>query len=116
MASPGDPEYVDSFQISSELFSVLGIGLKHGRAFLPEEDRLGATPVVIISDGLWQRLFGGARMRSVSLLFTMKRLTRLWVAPPGFRLNGDEADVLPRSARTHHRCYRIAKGARASMW
>src|SRR6476661_1035693 len=59
IAGPGDPEYVDGFQVSSELFPVLGVRLKHGRVFLPEEDRLGAAPVIIISDSLWQRRFGG---------------------------------------------------------
>src|SRR5438309_5620954 len=58
ISGPGDPEYVDGFQISSELFSILGVRLNHGRVFLPEEDRLGAAPVIIISDGLWRRRFG----------------------------------------------------------
>ncbi len=95
IASPGDPEYVDGFQISSELFSVLGIGLKHGRGFLPEEDRLGATQVVIISDGLWQRRFGGrADAIGKPLVYDEKTYSVVGIAPPGFRLNGDEADVI----------------------
>lgn len=95
IASPGDPEYVDGFQISSELFSVLGVGLKHGRAFLPEEDRLGSAPVVIISDGLWQRRFGGrADVIGKPLVYGEKNYSVVGIAPPGFRLNGDEADVI----------------------
>src|SRR4029077_19584037 len=95
ISSPGDPEYVDGFQISSELFSVLEVGLKHGRAFLPEEDRLGATPVVIISDGLWQRRFGGrADTIGKPLVYEEKTYSVVGITPPGFRLNGDEADVI----------------------
>jgi putative ABC transport system permease protein len=30
-----------------------------GRSFLPEEDRLGASPAVILSHGFWQEHFGG---------------------------------------------------------
>lgn len=94
IASPGDPEYVDGFQISSELFSVLGVGLKHGRAFLPEEDRLGSAPVVIISYGLWQRRFGGrADVIGKPLVYGEKNYSVVGIAPQGFRLNGDEADV-----------------------
>src|SRR5258706_15318162 len=49
ISEPGEAEYVDGHQISSELFAVLGITLFRGRAFLPEEDRAGAVPVIIIS-------------------------------------------------------------------
>jgi hypothetical protein len=94
IAGPGDPEYVDAFEISSDLFSILGVRLKHGRVFLPEEDRLGATPVIIISDSLWQRRFGGrADAIGQPLVYDEKTYAVIGVAPPGFRLNGDEADV-----------------------
>ena len=94
ITGPGDPEYVDAFQISSELFSILGVGLKHGRAFLPEEDRLGSAPAVIISDGLWQRRFGGhADAIGKPLVYDEKTYSVVGIAPPGFRLNGDEADL-----------------------
>ncbi len=57
MSEPGDAEYESGREISPELFSVLGVPLIRGRAFLPDDDRLGAAPVVIISDRLWQRRF-----------------------------------------------------------
>jgi predicted permease len=94
IAGPGDAEYVDGFQVSSELFAILGVGLKHGRAFLPEEDRIGSAPVIIISDGLWQRRFGGrADAIGKSLVFDEKTYSIVGIAPPGFRLNGDEGEV-----------------------
>lgn len=90
----GDSEYVDGFQVSSELFPVLGVNVSQGRAFLAEEDRLGATPVVIISYGLWQRRFGGRTAAiGMPLVFDEKTYTVIGVTPPGFRLNGDEGDV-----------------------
>ena len=55
ISASGEAEYVDAAETSSELFSVLGVPLLKGRAFLPEEDRLGAPPVAIISYELWQR-------------------------------------------------------------
>src|SRR6476646_10024038 len=45
VSEPGEAEYVSGRQISADLFSVLGIDLLRGRAFLSEEDRPGAAPV-----------------------------------------------------------------------
>lgn len=56
----GDPaERVMLALVSRELFEVLGVEPVLGRTFTPEEDRPGATPVVLISHGLWLRRFGG---------------------------------------------------------
>jgi len=94
IAGPGDPEYVDGFQVSSGIFEILGVKFKHGRGFLPEEDRLRSAPVAIISDGLWQRRFGGhADAIGKALVYDEKTYSVVGIAPPGFRLNGDEADV-----------------------
>ncbi|MFW6200195.1 MAG: ABC transporter permease, partial [Gemmatimonadota bacterium] len=40
------------------LFPTLGVEASRGRVFVEEEDRIGAEPVVLISDGLWDRGFG----------------------------------------------------------
>ncbi len=42
LSEPAPAEYVDNFEASSNLFSVLGVPLFRGRGFLPEEDRPGA--------------------------------------------------------------------------
>jgi predicted permease len=89
-----EAEYVDGFQISSELFSVLGVTPSRGRSFLPEEDRIGAVPVMIISDGLWQRLFAGNPAAiGMPLVFEGKSYTVVGIMPPVFRLNEDAGDV-----------------------
>ena len=47
--------------VSNNYFDTLGITLAHGRAFSPEEARLGpAGLVAVISERLWHRQFGGA--------------------------------------------------------
>jgi predicted permease len=90
----GEAEYVDGFQVSSELFSVLGVGFSQGRAFLPEEDRPGAAPVIIIGHSLWQRRYGGSHaVIGMPIVFEGKPRTIVGVAPAGFRLSG-EADAL----------------------
>ncbi len=56
ISEPGEPEYVAGRRISADLFSVLGLPMLQGRAFLSEEDQRGASPVAIISDSLWAPL------------------------------------------------------------
>lgn len=63
VSEPGEAENVDGLLITPNLFSVLGVPLLRGRAFLPEEDRPGAPPVAIIGYRLWQRRFAGTRRR-----------------------------------------------------
>jgi predicted permease len=93
VSEPGDAEYVDGREVSADLFSVLGISVLRGRAFLPEEDRPGASPVVIISHGLWQRRFAGnAAAIGMRLVFDGKPYSVVGILPPGFHL-GDEAAV-----------------------
>jgi predicted permease len=58
VTGPGEPEYVDGIRVSAEWFSVLGVPLQQGRAFRPEEDRLGGAPVIAISSRLWERRYG----------------------------------------------------------
>ncbi|MHC4330840.1 MAG: ABC transporter permease, partial [Planctomycetota bacterium] len=41
--------------VSANYFSALGVTPAFGRAFLPEEERYGAEPVVVISHRTWQR-------------------------------------------------------------
>ena len=53
----GDPERAPAALASREFLPALGMKPIVGRNFLPEEDRPGGPPVVLISHGLWQRRF-----------------------------------------------------------
>lgn len=93
VSAPGDPEHVEGRQISAELFPMLGIVPWCGRGFRPYEDRAGATPVAIISHGLWQRRFASDRAAvGKDLTFDGKGYRVVGVVPPGFQLSG-EADI-----------------------
>jgi len=59
LTGSGQPEEVGGEQVSTSLFSLLGVSPIKGRDFLPEEDQSGGPKVVILSYGLWQRRFGG---------------------------------------------------------
>jgi putative ABC transport system permease protein len=54
----GEPEPVRGMWVSANLFATLGVMPARGRAFSPEEDRVGGAPVVMLSHGLWQRRYG----------------------------------------------------------
>ncbi|HWP44967.1 MAG TPA: ABC transporter permease, partial [Blastocatellia bacterium] len=54
-----EPEQLTGAAVTHEMFSVLGVEPALGRSFRPEEDKQGAERVVVLSHGLWQRLFGG---------------------------------------------------------
>jgi hypothetical protein len=47
--------------ISSGFFEILGVNSLMGRTFTADEDRRGATPTATITEGLWQRKFGGRK-------------------------------------------------------
>jgi predicted permease len=89
----GEAEYVSGRQISSDFFSVLRIGLSQGRAFLADDDRIGAEPVAILGYSFWQRRFAGnpAAIGS-SLVVDGKAFTIVRIAPARFRLEGEEPD------------------------
>ena len=96
ISKPGEPEHVEGREISADLFDVFGIPVSHGRAFLPDEDRIGAPPVAIISDGLWQRRFAGSEAAIGSpLVFDGTPYTIVGIAPAGFQLDGDAEVFTP---------------------
>jgi predicted permease len=60
LSGVGDPESVDGRMVSHTFFGLLGIAPVLGRDFLPDEDVFGgATDVVLLAEGAWQRRFGG---------------------------------------------------------
>jgi predicted permease len=56
----GDAERVPVGQVSAEFFPVLGDKPTMGRFFNADDDRPGASPVIVLGEGFWKRKFGGA--------------------------------------------------------
>jgi putative ABC transport system permease protein len=56
----GDALQLNGEFVSSDFFSVLGVKPLLGRTFAPGEDEIGASPIAMISAGLWQRKFASA--------------------------------------------------------
>ncbi len=55
----GEPTRVFSQSVSACYFRIFGVRPAVGRFFLPEEEKLGHEPVVVLSYGFWQQRFGG---------------------------------------------------------
>ena len=68
-------------------FSMLGARVVAGRSFVPEEDRAGSAPVVLLSHRLWQSRYGGDPQvvgRTVTL--DNHSYTIAGILPAGFQL------------------------------
>ncbi len=82
----GEPERLQGFQVSANLFPLLGASAELGRTFVAEEDRPGAPHVVVLSHELWQRRFSGAKdILRRQLALNSESYTVVGVMPPGFR-------------------------------
>jgi putative ABC transport system permease protein len=68
---PGrDPERISCASVTRNFFNIVGLQPEIGRTFSEDEDKVGAAPVVVISDRLWRRAFNadpGVLGRSITL-------------------------------------------------
>jgi putative ABC transport system permease protein len=61
LTGTGDPERLGGQRVTAGYFDVYGVSPAAGRAFTPEDEQPGGARVVILSDGLVRRRFGGDR-------------------------------------------------------
>jgi len=59
LTGEGDPLELDMVRVSAGMFPILQAQPRLGRTFLPEEDKIGAQPVVVLAYGFWQDRMGG---------------------------------------------------------
>ena len=88
-------ERVDAEMVSASYFPMLGVTAARGRLFTPDEDRVpDANPLVVISDGMWRRRFGGdPAIVGRTLTFNEKPFQVVGVTPPGFKGISFDTDV-----------------------
>jgi len=85
LTGAGDAERIVAGQVSADLFPILRVNAALGRVFTNEEDKPGATPVVVLSYGLWQRRFGGqASIINQPVTLNAKSYTVIGVMPQNY--------------------------------
>src|SRR6478735_8593706 len=84
-AGAGDPLSIAGVRATPELFAVLKARPSLGRLFTEEEATLGATPVVVVSHGFWQRALGAdTNIVGRTIQLDAQSVTVVGVMPPGF--------------------------------
>jgi putative ABC transport system permease protein len=87
LTGEGEPQRVLTSYTTASLFPMLGARVVAGRWFVPEEDRAGAAPVVILGHRLWQSRFGGdPGVIGRSIMLDNQRYTVVGILPAGFQL------------------------------
>src|SRR5687767_492440 len=87
LTGDGNPERLLAGRVSVGLFKLLGVQPVWGRDFVTEEDQPGREKVVVISEGLWRRRFGGdGNVLGKSLKLDGEDYAIVGVMPGDFRL------------------------------
>ncbi|MEP7343115.1 MAG: ABC transporter permease [Acidobacteriota bacterium] len=90
----GDPERLSGMSVTDGFLPMLGAQPQLGRDFLPEEDQPDHNKVVILSNGLWQRRFGGeSKILNQTITLDGQSYTIIGVMPAGFRFGGRETEL-----------------------
>lgn len=93
LTGQSEPERVIGADVTTNFFAALGVTPLLGRTFTPDEEQAGNARVAIISQGLWQRRFGGdPTIVGETLLLDGNSHTIVGVAPNEGRMP-DETDV-----------------------
>ena len=88
----GEPEVFFASLVSEGFFEALGVSATHGRTFLPGEFRPGNQGVVVLTDGLWRRRFGGdLGIVGQALTLDAQPYTVIGVLAPHFELGLDSS-------------------------
>lgn len=83
-------------ETSASFFATFGVEPVLGRAFTPDEDMPGRSDVAVISNGLWQQLFGGdARALGATIRLNGVPVTVVGVASAGFDYPAETAVWVP---------------------
>jgi putative ABC transport system permease protein len=81
-----EPERLQGFLVSPELFRLVGIEPFRGRSFQADEDQAGKDTVVMLSYGLWQRRFASDEsIIGKKLTINGRTRTVIGIMPPEFQ-------------------------------
>ncbi|MGH9479026.1 MAG: ABC transporter permease, partial [Terriglobales bacterium] len=90
----GAPAVIEGIEATASYFTALGVRPERGRAFSGAEDRVGGTPVAVLSDSLWHDRFGAdPAILGKTIELDAKARTIIGVMPPGFPGISSEEDA-----------------------
>ncbi len=85
LTGDAEPEQIQAQSVTGGFFSVLGVPPALGRTIAEEDDRPGASTVVVLSDRLWRRRFGAdSGIVGQQVLLSGEKHTVIGVMPRGF--------------------------------
>jgi len=106
-ATSSRPVRIRGVRVTQDLFPVLEEAPALGRTFLPEEYQSGKDHAVLVSDGLWRRLFNGdPALVGKTLKLNEEVYTVVGVMPPRFQFPPTEhaslyTPLVPDADRNH---------------
>jgi predicted permease len=85
LTGEAEPEQVPGEQVSASYFNTLGVQPIIGRSFSEAEDQPGGPAVAILTNGFWEKHFGGdPRILDRSLILNGRSYSIVGVLPPEF--------------------------------
>jgi putative ABC transport system permease protein len=94
LTGQGEPERLAGERATTNLFSVLRLQPLLGRTFVSDDEGPNATPVVVISEDLWLRRFGGdPNLIGRSITLDGLNRTVIGIVPPDFRFPSPETTI-----------------------
>lgn len=94
LSSDGKPaEYLGGADVSGDFFTMLGVRALHGRLLGPDDDRLEAPRVCVLSAEVWHRRFGSdPALVGKTVTLNAQAYTVVGIAAEGFRFSGPRGD------------------------
>ncbi|HZS62437.1 MAG TPA: ABC transporter permease, partial [Gemmatimonadaceae bacterium] len=90
MTGRAEPVRFRAALVSANWFSMLGVRVEQGRAFVPEDDQVYPAKVVILSDAVWRSRFSAdPSVVGQTLDLDGQPSTVVGIAPPGLRFPND---------------------------
>jgi putative ABC transport system permease protein len=89
LIATSQPVRVRILLVTPNYFALLGVKPQSGRTFNPQDDSPGLLEEVVISDGLWKRLFGGdPQVLGKTVRMDTDRYSIIGIMPPDFDAPG----------------------------
>jgi putative ABC transport system permease protein len=95
LTGDGEPERLQGQAVSANLFPMLGAEAALGRTFTAEENQPGHNRVVVLSDALWKRRFGGyPNLVGKDITLNGEPYTVVGIMPPTFQFGRETGQII----------------------